>query len=262
MTLAQLAEFEIQRTDTCRRNFHCIAILQSLSKGKRKVFVGRGSHILRERRSWAETVAMVKVGLTGGIACGKTTILAMFAALGAHTLRADAVAHQLMAAGAPMYERIVATFGEGILALDGTIARAKLAAAAFPARIAELNAIVHPPVLSFEDRWMREVGECDPRAVAICEAALLIEAGGLARYDKLIVVTCSMAQKISRFAERTGLSAEASGMEVLRRMAAQIPEEDKAKMADFVIDNGGSREDVEQRVREVWGELTATPPGR
>jgi dephospho-CoA kinase len=205
---------------------------------------------------------MVKVGLTGGIACGKTTILAMFASLGAHTLKADAVAHQLMAPGEPMYERIVTVFGEGILALNGTIARAKLAAAAFPARIAELNAIVHPPVLSFEDRWMREVGACDPNAVAICEAALLIEAGGLARYDKMIVVTCTMEQKVSRFAERTGMNTEDSGVEVQRRMAAQIPEEEKAKMADFVIDNSGSREDAEQRVCEIWAELAAKAAGR
>jgi dephospho-CoA kinase len=198
---------------------------------------------------------MLKVGLTGGIACGKTTILAMFAELGAHTLRADVVSHRLMAPGEPVYERIVAAFGTGILALDGTIARPKLAAAAFPTRIAELNAIVHPDVMAFEDNWMREVGESDPEGVAICEAALLIEAGGRARYHKLIVVTCTLEQKISRFAERTGTSAEDASIEVQRRMAAQMPEEEKAKLADFVIDNSGSREQTEQRVREVWREL-------
>jgi len=194
--------------------------------------------------------------LTGGIACGKTTILGMFASLGAHTLRADAVAHQLMAPGQPVYERIVAAFGEGILALDGTIARAKLAATAFPARIGELNAIVHPPVRAFEDDWMREVGRCDSNAVAICEAALLIEAGGRARYDKLIVVTCTLQQKIARFAERTGISAEAAELEVRRRMAAQMPEEEKTKLADFVIDNSSGKDAAERRVREVWEELT------
>lgn len=201
---------------------------------------------------------MLKVGLTGGIACGKTTILAMFAELGAHTLRADVVSHRLMAPGEPVYERIVAAFGTGILALDGTIVRPKLAAAAFPARIAELNAIVHPDVMSFEDNWMRQVGESDPGGVAICEAALLIEAGGRARYHKLIVVTCTLEQKISRFAERTGTSTEDARIEVQRRMAAQMPEEEKAKLADFVIDNSGSREQTEQRVRQVWRELTAT----
>jgi dephospho-CoA kinase len=200
---------------------------------------------------------MLKVGLTGGIACGKTTILAMFAELGAHTLRADVVSHRLMAPGEPVYERIVAAFGTGILALDGTIARPKLAAAAFPARIAELNAIVHPDVMAFEDNWMRQVGESDPEGVAICEAALLIEAGGRARYHKLIVVTCTLEQKISRFAERTGISTEEASIEVQRRMAAQMSEEEKAKLADFVIDNSGSREQTAQRVHEIWRELMA-----
>lgn len=202
---------------------------------------------------------MLKVGLTGGIASGKTTVLAMFAELGAHTLRADAVAHRLMAPGEPMYERIVVAFGEGILALDGTIARPKLAAAAFPARIAELNAIVHPDVLAFEDDWMRRIGESDPQAVAICEAALLIEAGGRVRYNKLIVVTCTLEQKISRFAERTGMSPEAALAEVQRRMAAQLPEEEKARLADFVIENSAGKDAAQQRVREVWAELTSEP---
>jgi dephospho-CoA kinase len=199
---------------------------------------------------------MLKVGLTGGIACGKTTILAMFASLGAHTLRADAVAHRLMAKGEPMYERIVEAFGTGILALDGTISRPKLAAMAFPDRIAELNAIVHPDVLAFEDNWMREADVLDPHGVAICEAALLIEAGGLARYDKLIVVTCTQEQKISRFAERAGIAPEAAHAEVQRRMNAQMAEEEKVKLADFVIDNSSEKNSAEQRVREIWQELT------
>jgi dephospho-CoA kinase len=198
---------------------------------------------------------MLKVGLTGGMASGKTTVLAMFAALGAHTLRADAVAHQLMTPNEPMYASIVALFGKGILEPNGTIGRPKLAAAAFPARIAELNAIVHPAVLAFEDRWMREVGAIEPQAVAICEAALLIEAGGLVRYDKLIVVTCPLEQKILRFAERAAISLEAARDEVQRRMEAQMPEEEKAKLADFVIDNSGSRQDAAQQVDKIWRQL-------
>ncbi len=182
-------------------------------------------------------------------------MLAMFAALGAHTLRADAVAHQLMTPGEPMHHRIVEAFGKGILDSDGTIGRPKLAAVAFPARIEELNAIVHPAVLAFEDHWMREVGALDPHAVAICEAALLIEAGGLTRYDKLIVVTCTLEQKILRFAERAGISPEAAREEIQRRMAAQMHEEEKAKLADFVIDNSGSREDATQQVSRIWQQL-------
>jgi len=195
---------------------------------------------------------MLKVGLTGGIACGKTTILEIFASLGAHTLRADLVAHQLMAVGGPLHPRIVAAFGTGILAGDGTIVRSRLAAAAFPARIAELNAIVHPAVLAFEDDWMRKVGERDPAAVAICEAALLIEAGGLPRYDRLIVVTCTLEQKIARFAQRTCISMAAARDEVQLRMAAQMPEKEKVQLADFVIDNSGPKEEVETRVRQLW----------
>jgi dephospho-CoA kinase len=200
---------------------------------------------------------MLKVGLTGGIASGKTTVLAMFALHGAHTLRADGVAHDLMMPGEAVYERIVAAFGREVLADDGSIARPKLAAAAFPARIAELNAIVHPAVLAFEDEWMHRMGERDPEGVAICEAALLIEAGGRARFDRLIVVTCTEAQKIARFAARTLMSEAAAGNEVHRRMAAQMPEAEKAKLADFVIDNSGSREQVERQVAEIWLKLKA-----
>lgn len=198
---------------------------------------------------------MLKVGLTGGMASGKTTVLAIFASLGAHTLRADAVAHQLMVPGEPLYEPILAAFGRSILAPDGTIARPKLAAAAFPARIAELNAVVHPAVVEFENRWMREVGAIDPKAVAICEAALLIEAGGLSRYDKLVVVTCTLEQKIARLAARSGFTPAEARHELERRMAVQMPEEEKARLADFVIDNSGSREDLAQRVSQIWQKL-------
>ncbi len=199
---------------------------------------------------------MLKVGLTGGIACGKTTILAMFAELGAHTLRADVVAHRLMVPGEAMFDETVAAFGQEVLALDGTISRPKLAAAAFPDRIKELNAIVHPRVLAFEDDWMNTIAKTDPKGVAICEAALLIEAGGLARYDKLIVVTCTLEQKVQRFAERTATTPEEARAEVLKRMAAQMSEAEKARLADFVIDNSAAKDAAEQRVREVWKELT------
>jgi len=162
-----------------------------------------------------------------------------------------------MAPGEPMFERIVAAFGTEILALDGTISRPKLASLAFPSRIAELNAIVHPDVLAFEDNWMRDVATSDLTGVAICEAALLIEAGGRARYDKLIVVTCALEQKISRFAERTGMSIEDARPEVQRRMDAQLPEEEKAKLADFLVDNSTGKDAAEQKVREIWHQLTA-----
>jgi len=198
---------------------------------------------------------MLKAGLTGGIACGKSTVLHIFASLGAHVLRADEVAHRLMAPGEPVYGRIVEAFGAQILGADGSISRPRLAAAAFPNRIAELNAIVHPAVLAYEDEWMRMTCEADPAAVTICEAALLIEAGGRARFDRLIVVTCAMEQKVARFSERAGIGLEQARAEVERRMAAQMPEENKAKLADYVIDNSGSREQLEPQVTRIWEEL-------
>jgi dephospho-CoA kinase len=205
---------------------------------------------------------MLKVGLTGGIACGKSTVLAMFAALGARTLRADIVAHRLMATGEAMYARIVEAFGHGILAPDGSIVRPRLAAVAFPERIGELNAIVHPAVLEFEDNWMREVGETEPDGVAVCEAALLIEAGGLSRFDRLIVVTCTPEQKFERFAMRSGMSAEEAHKVVAERMAAQMPESEKVKLASFVIDNSGSKQDTQKQVCAVWEELALASRAR
>jgi dephospho-CoA kinase len=198
---------------------------------------------------------MLKVGLTGGIACGKTTVLAMFATLGAHTLRADTVAHGMMEPGEAVYARIVEAFGSEILAEDKTIARPKLAAVAFPDRIGELNAIVHPAVLKFEDNWMAKMNEADPEGVAICEAALLIEAGGRGRFDRLMVVTCTLEQKIERFAARTKMSLDAAAVEVQRRLASQMPEEEKVKLADYVIDNSGSHKQAEEQVQEIWREM-------
>jgi dephospho-CoA kinase len=166
------------------------------------------------------------------------------------------VAHQLMAPGEAVYQSIVATFGGGILAADQTISRPLLASLAFPNRIAELNAIVHPAVLLYEDNWMRQMAEADPYGVSICEAALLIEAGGVARYDRLIVVTCDLEKKVSRFAERTGTTEELAAVEVATRMAAQMPEAAKATLAHYVIENNGSKQALAKRVRAIWKELS------
>ncbi|MDR3764453.1 MAG: dephospho-CoA kinase [Acidobacteriota bacterium] len=199
---------------------------------------------------------MLKVGLTGGIASGKSTVLDLFAARGARTLRADQVAHQLMVPGTALFRRIVATFGPAILAPDGRIDRPSLAALAFPVRIADLNAIVHPAVQAYEDKWLRRAGSKDPSAIAICEAALLIEAGGADRFDRLIVVTCPEEERVARFAARTGLPLDEARAEVARRMRAQMPESQKADFADFLIDNSGTPEDLRAIVDYVWSQLT------
>jgi dephospho-CoA kinase len=204
---------------------------------------------------------LLKIGLTGGIATGKSAVGKIFVKLGAHLIQADAVAHDLMQPGRPVYKEVVHHFGREILNPDGTINRPRLAAAAFPTgnapgRIKELNEIVHPSVIDYKNKWMEEISRRDPNAIAIVEAALILEAGTASRFDHLIVVTCRPEQRIQRFAQRTGISEEAAQAEVTRRMAAQIPDEEKIKTADFVIDNSGSLDETEQQVRKVFAGLS------
>ena len=204
---------------------------------------------------------MIKLGLTGGIASGKSVVGEMFVKLGAHLIQADAIAHWLMEPGRPVYQEVVRSFGTSILSSDGTINRPKLAEAAFGAttgaspRVKELNAIVHPAVIAHENRWMEDIGARDPKAIAIVEAALILEAGTADRFDYLVVVTCLPEQRVERLSRRLGISEEAARTEVDRRMAAQISDEEKIKAADFVIDNSRSLEDTESQVREAFAGL-------
>lgn len=205
---------------------------------------------------------MLKVGLTGGIASGKSVVGEMFVALGAHLIQADAIAHQLMQPGEAVYQEVVRHFGSGILDPDGTVNRARLAEAAFGAspenkssRIGELNQIVHPAVIKRQDEWMDEVGRKNPQAIAMVEAALILEAGATKRFDKLVVVTCHPEQRIQRWAARVGVDEETARREVHRRMAAQLPDEDKIKAAQYVIDNSGSLDETRKQVTKVYAEL-------
>ena len=208
---------------------------------------------------------MLKVGLTGGIASGKTAVGEMFVGLGARVVQADRIAHSLMQPGEAVYNEVVQHFGRGILNPDMTVNRAKLAEMAFgPAtddpskrasRVEELNRIVHPVVIRSQDEWMQEMGRQDPNVVAIVEAALILEAGAAKRFDRLIVVTCNADQRAARFAARQKIDLEAARKEVDRRMAAQLPDAEKIKAADYVIDNSGTLEGTRKRVREVCGKL-------
>jgi dephospho-CoA kinase len=212
---------------------------------------------------------LLKVGLTGGIACGKSMVGEMFVALGAHLVQADRIAHELMTPGQPVYNEVVRHFGREILNPDLSVNRAKLAELAFgrseaaasnpspvkDSRIEELNRIVHPAVLRAQEEWMLEMGRQDRNAVAIVEAALIIEAGAAKQFSRLIVVTCGEEQRAERFARRQKLSLEDARREVTRRMAAQLPDTEKIELADFVIDNSGSLERTRDRVRQVWEAL-------
>ena len=202
---------------------------------------------------------MLKVGLTGGIASGKTVVGEMFVALGASLVQADQISHSLMLPGEPVYNEVVRHFGREILNPDGSINRGKLAELAFGApgsartsRIEELNRIVHPEVVRRQDQWMEQMGRQDPNVVAIVEAALILEAGAAERFDRLIVVTCTEEQRVARFAARQRIDLESASKEVRRRMAAQLPDDEKIKAADYVIDNSGSLEATHQQVAEIW----------
>jgi len=199
---------------------------------------------------------MLKVGLTGGVACGKSTVAKMFADLGAQVADADTITHELYRPGQDVYQELVKRFGQEIVKPDGEIDRAKLATAAFDGgRVEELNKIVHPAVIRQQDRWMRELAAKNPYAVAVVEAALIFEAGVKDRFDKIMVVTCMPAQKVTRFAERTGRNEADAHAEVDRRTKAQIPDEEKARRADLVIDNSGSIEETRQQVQRIYAEL-------
>jgi dephospho-CoA kinase len=205
---------------------------------------------------------LLKVGLTGGIASGKSVVGEMFVVRGAHLVQADRISHELMQPGQAVYEEVVRHFGTGILNPDGSVNRPRLAEAAFgktPAdgssRVGELNRIVHPAVIRRQDAWMAEIGRRDPHAIAIVEAALIVEAGAKDRFDRLIVVTCNEEQRIQRFAQRLKMDLGAARQEVTRRMAAQLPDEEKIKVADFVIDNSGSLDATEEQVRDAYGRL-------
>ncbi len=210
---------------------------------------------------------MLKVGLTGGIASGKSVVGEMLVARGAHLVQADRIAHSLMQPGEAVYNEVVRHFGREILNPDGSVNRAKLAEVAFgPAseaegkrasRIAELNRIVHPVVIRSQDQWMHAISLQDPQGVAIVEAALLLEAGVAKHFDRLIVVTCGAEQRVIRFAARQKIDVEAARKEVVRRMAAQLPDEEKIKAADYVIDNSGSLDRTREQAHQVWEKLQA-----
>ena len=210
---------------------------------------------------------VLKVGLTGGIAVGKSVVGEMFVALGAHLVQADRIAHALMQPGEAVYNEVVRHFGRGILNPDGSVNRAKLAEAAFTpgagaegvSRVVELNRIVHPAVIRSQEEWMQAISQQDPNAIAIVEAALILEAGARDRFDRLIVVTCNAEQRAARFAARQKIDLEAARKEVARRMAAQLPDEEKIKAADFVIDNSGSLKHTREQVDRIWKELRKDP---
>jgi len=196
---------------------------------------------------------MLRVGLTGGIATGKTTVAAILRKLGCHMLDADKIAHHLIEPGAAAYEDVVREFGRGILTADGRVDRKKLGAIVFadPARLARLNAIVHPRVLETQDRELEALERGDSYAIAVVEAALLIEAGYAPKLDCLVVTWCTPEQQLERLTRQDADGVAGRGLtleQARQRIAAQMPIEEKRRMADEVIDCSGSLEHTREQV--------------
>src|SRR5579864_6186655 len=185
---------------------------------------------------------MLKVGLTGGMACGKSFVAGALRDLGCDVIEADETGHEVMQPGGEAYAPVVAAFGPGILDEQRAIDRPRLAALVFgnPQQLERLNAIVHPAVRRRALRQLAEIGERDPHAIAVYVAAILIESGAWREMDKMIVVSCTRAQQIERAIGRPG--AVESG--VLARLESQMPLEKKLTFADYVIDTSGTKEDA------------------
>jgi dephospho-CoA kinase len=196
---------------------------------------------------------MLKVGLTGSIAVGKSYVVSVLAELGCVTFDADKVAHSVMEPGRPAYEDIVREFGDRVLATDGSIDRGNLGQIVFAneARRIRLNEIVHPRVIEEQNRLLQEAEAKNPDGITVIDAALMIESGGYKRFEKLIVVYCDRETQIERLMRRnqiTRLDAEA-------RIAAQMSSIEKRKYADYEIDTTGGFDQTRQRVIEIHREL-------
>jgi dephospho-CoA kinase len=203
---------------------------------------------------------MLRVGLTGGIATGKSYVVSVLRELGCEAIDADEVAHAMIAPGGPAYDEVVGEFGPEILGAGGVVDRGRLGAIVFadPERRARLEAIVHPQVIAAQERWLAEVAARRPDAVAVVEAALLIEAGAHRRVDKVVVVHCAPASQLERLMARGGLAREAA----LWRIESQLPAEEKLKYADYAIDTTGGFAETRRQVETIHAELDRLARGR
>jgi len=202
---------------------------------------------------------MLKVGLTGGYASGKTFVASELERLGCHLIYADQLGHATLQPGGAAYEPAIALFGREILKSDSTIDRKKLASIVFaaPDLLAQLNAVVHPAVFALEEKMLQDFTVRDPHGIAVLEAAILVETGRYAHCDKLIVTACDLETQIARGMKRDGSTRE----QVLARLGKQLPLEEKKRYADFVIETGGSKEDTVKQVQQVFLDLKKLAEG-
>jgi dephospho-CoA kinase len=196
---------------------------------------------------------MLKVGLTGSIAVGKSFVLGVLAELGCRVLDADQTAREVVAPGTPGLNALIEAFGNEIIQDDGTLDRTRLGAIIFSdeARRLELNSILHPFIIAAQDRQIRQWENETPDGIAVVDAALMIESGGYRRFDKLIVVHCRPEIQLERLMSRDGLSPQ----EAQRRIAAQMSQAEKMKHADFLVDTSEGFENARGQTEAVFREL-------
>lgn len=198
-------------------------------------------------------MTMLLIGLTGGIATGKTTVSNMFVKLGTHLIDADVIARDVVKPNQPAWGKIVETFGESILDVKKEIIREKLATAIFndPEKRKQLEAITHPKIIEEENRLVNALRKENKSGITVLDAALLIEAGHHRRVDKLIVVYLNRETQIKRLMKRDNLN----DVEAKKRLDSQMPLDEKAKLADYVIDNSKSIDEVKAQVFDIYTEL-------
>ena len=196
---------------------------------------------------------MLRVGLTGSIGVGKTFVVSIFAELGCHVLDADLTAREVVMPGTPGLKAVTDAFGEEILNADGTLDRKRLGALIFADenQRQRLNHILHPFIIARQDEIMRAWEADDPKGIGIVDAALMIESGGYKRFDKLIVVHCRPEVQLERLILRDNLSRE----EAERRIRSQMPQAEKQKFADYLIDTSDGFELTRARTVEVYKQL-------
>ena len=196
---------------------------------------------------------MLRVGLTGSIGVGKTFVASVFAELGCHVLDADQTAREVVMPGTPGLKALTEAFGEEILNADGTLDRKKLGAVIFndQSQRERLNQILHPFIIARQDEILNAWAAEDPDGIGIVDAALMIESGGYRRFDKLIVVHCRPEVQLERLMLRDKLSRE----EALRRINSQMPQEEKQKYADYLIDTSEGFELTRSRSVEIYHKL-------
>jgi dephospho-CoA kinase len=198
---------------------------------------------------------MLRAGLTGSIAVGKSYVSSVLAGFGCHVLDADQTAREVVVPGSAGLRAIAAAFGREVLQPDGTLDRAKLGAIVFSdeTKRARLNSILHPLIIAAQDDWLRGREAQDPRGVGIVDAALMIETGSYKRFDKLIVVWCRPELQLERLVTRDGLTAA----EAARRIASQMPQEEKKRFANYLIDTSGDFAETREQAAAVYEHLKA-----